>query len=323
MPTNTPLCKTMELPPPLSSDSESEEERAKGDEDEKAFKDVTEDKECIFSLTILNGYSFRHLFEFSKRVFREMPLIFSRSGITSATCSSNRQIVVNAILRREDIPFFHVNPRLVNMPATQETEWYHVVNIDTVEMFESVRNIVKKDSVKLCQYADSPRTLEIVIFGSKMHRQTISTRPYTPVSYYIADEIKRPTACPNLSVSIAKFCGCLSRLLRSKTGKYNFRVYSNGVSFTSVSDAAFSVSFKDLGNGHGGTAPFDTEPLVTTIVTSQLMTALAKIANFSRDGAIKFYCAGTNVVRVEAPIGAYGTLRFFISSVAVAQVSNT
>lgn len=326
-----------EYPVPITTIDDSSETESENnthdEEDEECRRDVCGDTGCvdappasssdrkyIFNFTILNGYSFRHLFEFSKRIFREMPLVFSRNGITTAMCSSNRQIIMNAIIRREDVPFFYIDANAVNMPSIEACpEWYHVVNVDTLEMFDHVRNVVKKDGVKIYQYRDSPQTIEVTIFGTKAQSKSISVKPYTPVSYHVADETRRPVACPNLSVPISKFCGSLSRLLRSKTGKYMMKVFANGIIFVSSSDQNHCATFCDNGDGCGGASSPEGSPIISTIITPHVMTAFAKIANFSRDGAIKFYCAGANVVRVEAPIGSYGTLRFFISSVSHAQ----
>lgn len=305
----------------------------------------------LFFVEFKSGYIFRQFVEFTKRVSKELPLAFTRRGISTAYCSVTRQMIANAIVRAEDLTYFYVNEKYVNLPAPSShhfhqqqqpvsfsssqsssavvpqhnqvsQEWIHIINIDTVDLVEHVKSVSKKDSLIISQRLSKPDVIQIQCCGNKTDGGivTIRTRNYTPVSYNIVEANRRPTTCPNVTIQLSKFCNCLLSLVKSRFSKIFMRIYSEGVTIIGTSQSGSrSATFGRISNPSSSSSQNDSvsAPQASSLynqinLSIQSVSALIKMMNFNTDGVVRIYCSTNTMARIETSIGCFGNMRVYV-----------
>lgn len=281
---------------------------------------------CIFLAEFASGYTFRQFVEFLKRVAKELPLAFSRHGISTAVCSSSRQITAHAVVRREDLTCFLVNESALNLPARSgdPAEWRHIVSVDTSELFDQVRLVAKKDSVRVFQTLAEPECIWVqVCRGTQCelaHSGAVRARVYTPVSYFITEDPRRATACPNATVQIARFCTALASLSKTRVEKVILQVYEDGALLVGVVAPGKSPHAPVT---LGAAVPEGSVPQAAVVLSPQTIAALLKTSNLVADGVVRMYASGATLVRIEVAVGCYGSVRLYISEVARGRGAST
>jgi hypothetical protein len=325
-----PVLPKKDSEPPISDedfssdDASSAKDDASSDEQFDRREAPPIDKSVlIFYVEFSNGYTFRQFVEFSKRVSKQLPLAFSQKGITTAICSSTRQMIVNSVFRREDLTRFEVNRAFVNIPA-EGSEWFHIVNLDTGELFDQIRAVAKKDGVRLMQRADRPESIQIQIFGPKTDGGTsnIRVKKYSPISYTVTEPNRRPSTCPNVTVQLARFCSCLSGLIKARYSKVAVRIFASGVTVLGATATGSSTRGATFGTVPTGISPTgqtigespetDDSEFCQISLASPTVNSLVKLINFHSEGVIRIYCSSPSVVRIETSLGCYGSIRIYL-----------
>lgn len=273
----------------------------------KTFRASMMDDGCEFFAELISGYTFRQFVEYAKKTTEEIPFSFSKLGISTAFLSKNKQTLTSAIFRREDIMKFYV---------ADEDEVY-VFNILSQDLYQQVKNVAKKEGVRLFKYSTETESIHVRVFGSKSDCQDISTletRPPTTQTYTVKEHNRRSTHSPNITMNLGKFCSILSGITKSKIPITNLSVYNEGIVLEGLSRSEVvkrSASFGDIEVGEGE-YPFHFKLLPGTV------DALSKMTNFHTEGIIRVYGSCANVVRLEIPISCYGMVKIYIvSSVGV------
>lgn len=294
------------LPPPILSTCSGTHRK------QQQQQPTCQDSSILCLAEFSSGYTFRQFIEFSKRVTKDLPFAFSRKGISTAFCSSYRQVTVNAVFRREDLTKFYINTRGVNIQQSNDDndEWYHLVNIDASELFDQVKNISKKDGIRLVQYFNDNK-LHIQIFSTTSSERLLSTkgtvqiRAYTPVSYTIMEHNRRHLTCPNVTIQLSNFSACLSGLVRARLGSISIRVMDKGIIVFGVTPTG-AESNTIFGTGK------DDDGYIFPL-TYQSIVVLIKLSNLNSEGVARLYCSGPKVLRIEISIGCYGAVRIYVS----------
>lgn len=277
----------------------------------------------IFCIEFSTGYIFRQFVEFSKRVSKELPLAISRKGISTAFCSSSRQMIVNAVIRSEDLTKFYVNKQKVNVPFDEKyplNEWSHIINVDAIELFEHVRTVAKKDGIRIMQRINRPDFLQIQIYGNKTDGgiSNIRLKTYTPVSYNINEVNRRPTTCPNVTIQLSKFCNCLLGLVKARYVKINMKIYKEGVVIMGTSSAETASRGSSFGITSSSPSDSSSSSASATALyhhmtlSSQTVSALTKMINFNNEGVVRIYSSSNGFARIESHLGCFGTVRVYL-----------
>jgi hypothetical protein len=281
----------------------------------------------VFGFEIHTGHTFRQFIEFARRVARFIPLAISRQGISTAFCSTSRHLTVNAVFRREDLTVFTVEPALVNTPtptaagspqsasvSQKVSDWNHIINVDTTELFDAMRAVAKKDGIRIRQLAPCrDKNVDLQVFSGiapfSTREVTISVHPYIPVSYKVEEPNRRQTIEPNVTIRLSHLCSVLSAFSKARLVKMCFKIFPNGMliegSQAFGAPSVKSVAFGDI------PLPSTTPPFVIQL-SNLTITPLTKTLNFSNDGIARMYCSSNGLVRVEIPIGCYGIVRIYV-----------
>lgn len=287
---------------------------------------------CVFVADFASGSTFRQLIEFLKRVAKELPLVISRHGISTAVCSTSRQITAHAVIRREDLTRFAVDETAVNYPpaaplggAPRPAAWYHIVNVDASELFDQISKIGKKDALRIYQTVNEPGELKIRVCiavkgATQSWVKTVRLRPYTPVSYSITENPRRCTTEPNVTVQLSRFCAAVSVFAKKRseksqsTEKIELNLFECGAKL-GVTSARSPAAWAPEGIMFGtlDDADVETTPLSRIALSSHTLPALLKLANIAPEGVVRLYASGASLIRAEVPVGCYGTVRIYLS----------
>lgn len=322
------------LPPPIGSDDDAAQEEgsvlpkpAPLIEDPAKYLDAAPTEPSIFVVDFVYGASLRQLIEFLKRVAKELPLVLSKHGISTAVCGASRQITAHAVIRREDLTRFIVDESRANYaPAPNDQEWYHVVNVDSGDLFEQISKVGKRDAVRIFQPKETPNEIRVLsccfVKGAVQTRfGTVRIRPYTPVSYSIVENPRRFTTEPNVTMQLSRFCATISSFAKKRAekaqaiDKIELALFENSVSFTGLAaggrppPAVETVTF--------GARPAEgAAPSSRVVLSMHTLPALLKITGVSADSVVRLYASNTNLVRAEVAVGCYGVIRIFLSGAA-------
>lgn len=332
-----------DLPAPMASDDEvpvsSPQDATSGGGDSATTSDIVQTDDparyldaadtslSIFTVDFVYGASLRQLIEFLKRVAKELPLVFSKYGISTAVCSASRQITAHAVIRREDLTRFEVDETKANHPATPtDQEWYHVVNVDSSDLFEQISKVGKKDSIRLFQPLEQPGELRVLsccsVKGSiRVQAGSVRLRPYTPVAYSIVENPRKLTTEPNVTIQLSRFCGAIAafakrRLERAQSiDKIEMALFDGAATLTGLVTGG-SGPPTQAGVVTFGSRPSNLEaepPSAKVLLSAHTLPALLKTTNIATEGVVRLYSSGPSLVRAEIPVGCYGTVRIYLS----------
>lgn len=289
------------------------------------LKSTVDNSNMIFCIEFSTGYIFRQFVEFSKRVSKELPLAISRKGISTAYCSSSRQMIVNAVIRSEDLTKFYINKNKVNIPSDEkfiQNEWTHIINVDAIELFEHVRTVAKKDGIRIMQKINKPEILQIQIYGNKTDGgiSNIRLKKYTPISYNINEVNRRPTTCPNVTIQLSKFCNCLLGLVKARYVKINMKIYGEGVVIVGTSSSETASRGSTFGNisssgeinQQSSSSSNPQQQYHQLSLSSQTVSALTKMINFNNEGVVRVYSSSNGFARIESHLGCFGVVRVYL-----------
>lgn len=154
------------------------------------------------SVVMSTGYAFRQLIDFARRCgVIEIPFIFSARGISSAFCSSTRQLTIHLNLCRQKMLQYYIHPS-ITATHTTNTSWFHVVCVNTATCSDVLRIISRKDGIRIVQFRgelENVRIERVCIereLVPKLTTDTIHasllTVPFIPITFTIRSELYQP-----------------------------------------------------------------------------------------------------------------------------------
>jgi hypothetical protein len=277
-----------------------------------------------FSATFLDGFSFRHIFDYLKSFNNECDFILTPSYMRIEQCDYT-STVFNVI----DIKASNLLEYKFDSGTNDINEIYFRLNLhDTNNMFKMV---LKKEGLRIYKFANS----------NELHFQIISHTNYSNTDHGIVklQEITErlvyelptytvPESNPSVktqTLRIVKICKTISQV---KTSKAKLIIYPNGIRFEAKMDGDIIVINDEIGQcgglvivGESGgklklVRKIDTSELMVLEIKTSILKSLSKIGDLvsSYGSIVKVFIEKDLPLKILSNVGVYGKLRVYLRS---------
>jgi hypothetical protein len=270
----------------------------------------TSDRNLLLCVEFTDGYTFRQFIEFTRRSVDQVCFIFDETKIWTSRGNETKTLIINSLFRREDLTKCYVNPELVNNKnPVDPSKWFHIVNPNLPQFYSHIKNIGKKEGVRIIQFASVPNYIFLQFFNGKSKNSWVNVKiePYTHLQYDIKEVDVRHTRNPNICISLTQFCEAIVAT-RGKYMKSVLRSYDTGAQIFVESDVGKSGRFSEWGD----ICESEVKSYHDIRLDQTILASLCKIANFNNGGIVRIYSSMDRLVRLEIPIGCYGVIHIYI-----------
>jgi hypothetical protein len=261
----------------------------------------------IVVLEFTSGYEFRHIFEHAKMITNELPIYCSKNFVTTNRANDKQNIIVTNIINTENLTKYYFNDEY----ATQKSDGnnFHVINMNFGEAFKYIKSIGKTGSVRIYKNISEPDITYIQYFGGGKTEDEIIPIPdvkYELNAYNVNETNPRESNNPNAVISLKNFISKITDIQKMKYTNVVLRCFPKGVHIYAYNDLK---NIRTISWGEDYHKKFDNKPENTYDITiiEQFMKTIIKTSSFHTDGIVRIYCNQDNLVRLETPIGCFGT----------------
>lgn len=268
-------------------------------------------KTLIFYIDILDGYSFRQLFDFCKSSLSTTPFFISKDKFNIKRGNSTNKLILDINFYSSLLLKYYVNESHFN----NKEENIHIITPNLIDFFQQIKNVPKQGSLRIFQYVETPKLLHLQIYGGNKTNNgyiSIKIEDYIYKEYNIDDKIY--DSIPNCKISLASFCSACDTSIKYKSNFSNFKCYDNLIIYNINSDSAIDYGKIEWTNDiYDNTVDFDNDINVFNIkITNCLLKNFSKLININSKGIIKIYCKCENILKLVLNIGLMGKLTIYI-----------
>ncbi|CAH6418699.1 Hypothetical protein POVN_LOCUS418 [uncultured virus] len=261
-----------------------------------------------------DGYTLRQQFEFYRSAIKCAPMFFGAQGIRiiRGNNGDNKRptLLASTEIMGVDLVDYKVDQNYWNCPSQS----CHIININLAEFHGHIKNVAKKEGIRIFQYAEYPQIVICQFYGGNKNADgyvQVRTEFFEHVQYNIEDNITA-TDMPNVRVPLTAFCAACSSVARVKYPYAVLNVYPSGAHLAAGNETGTSARNSRWGDCSGVVQTksrlqvTNRPPVVYAIkVPIDVIKAMTKMSNFNVGGVVKIYSKADGLARLETAVGAY------------------
>lgn len=282
-----------------------------------SISESTED--LIVYIEIQGGYTFRQLIEFNKKAVSEFPIFCGKNAITTSRGNDKKTLVTQSVFKPENLTKYYINLDLVNNQNKSDRNLnYHTIFMDLKEFHSIIKNLGKKEGVRIFQYANKPTVTFLQPFGGKAENDWISVlnKKYDHLSYNIQEPNPRTSENPNITIPLGSFCSGVNTISKLKFPYVTLRCFEKGLHLFTGNETGSttkSVPWGDVTPIYSSDNKNNKPINCFDINVDQTdLNALTKLSNFHQEGVVRIYCSMDNLIRLEVPLGCYAMVYIYL-----------
>lgn len=277
-----------------------------------------------FSATFIDGYSFRHLFDYLKNFNNNCSIILSNNRIRIEQSDYKSTIYNVVTINTNNLLEYKL------APADNIDEIIFQVNIS--DIISMIKIVGKKDSVKLYKNSMSNK-LRIKIanqanFNSAFDEScSIKIQDSAEQYVYELPNYSKPETNPTAKAQTARFVKLCKSLSQVKCNNISIKLYPNGIRFEAKTDGELTSLVEDIGqcgdmvvvaNNYSTKLvnKVNQKELATLYVRNSVIKNLNKLGNLisSHSSLVYFYVEEGYPLKILSRVGLYGKIRIYITS---------
>lgn len=262
----------------------------------------------IFTLVFLDGYSFRHMFDYLKSCESTCDVVMSADYIRISQCELSQAMLNIIEINVADLLeyyFYAVTPEIT-------------FRINIADINGIAKSIGKKEGLRIYKLENSNELrfqisnqsnfsthLSINDFGTIKVQEVLGGIVYTEPTYI------RTERDANVKVQTARFTKICKSISQVKSTNIRVIIYEEGIKFESKSDGDITAITDQIG--------ICNNELMVFVINSSLFKNLNKISNLvnNNNSIVKFYIEENKPLKLIVPISMYGRLKVYLRPVSI------
>ena len=272
---------------------------------------TSKQRTIIFFVDILDGYSFRQLFDFCKSSVTATPFYITKKSINIKRGNSLNKLILDIVLYGDLFLKYYVNEELFNT----KDENLHIITPNLNDFYQQIKNIPKQGSIKLYQCAETPKTLYLQIYGGTKSNNggyiSIKIDDYIHKEYNFDDKIYNNP--PTAKTSLSSFCSACDTSIKYRANFATFKCYSDLVIYNVNSESNIDCGkIPWYSDNYNPLINYQETEFFSISITNSILKTLSKLVNINNKGIIKIYCRCQNIMKIILNIGLMGKLTIYI-----------
>jgi hypothetical protein len=267
-----------------------------------------DDDNNLFLIHIMDGYSFRNMIGIIKSEVENITMILSQKEILISFVNITGCAIHKIVLNVQEFSIYRYNYK----------EPQYQISLSPHELFNTTKTIGKKDGIIISLVSgDNKLNIQPIKISTKDPGRSSSSFVNILNKEYKRYEIPEYNIEPNIRVQAKDFADLCSQANTLKCNIIEIIGYNDKIKFKSI------LSNNTVSAINTFTSNYIVEKIenkteieeVNIKVPISTIKALSKIHNISPSGTLlKFYFLNNKPIKIESPIGIYGTYTICIKS---------